>query len=253
MIFCVEADWSYFFIYFFFFLKRTSFSIPKGLLEFLHISYNYESEKRGCCCCSIIVWRRRKQTGQRVHPINTSREKFGEFYTLVKDLTDFPDHFYISFHMDVEQCQNLLQVVEEDISKIDTISIHMDVEQCQKLLQLVEEDISKIDTNYHHCITNEEKLSFCLRHIYCFYLISIHNKGSLLIHLAKCLLLGHTVILLVWMPHKLVSSNSAIKYVTNASCKSFITFPCHFKYPMYLSVISFTRQQKNIIKYNHVV
>ena len=59
----------------------------------------------------------RRQNRQCVHPISWGQREFGYFYTLVRDLEDYPDHFSTYVYMDVVKFQHLLQLVEDDISK----------------------------------------------------------------------------------------------------------------------------------------
>ena len=81
---------------------------------------------------AILLLRRcRRQSRQLLHLINCSQQEFGQFYTLVRNLKDYPDHFPQLF-------------------------FHIDVAKFQHLQKLVEEDISKMDIDYHHCIRNEK-------------------------------------------------------------------------------------------------
>ena len=85
----------------------------------------------------LLLYRRQKHCRYWVHPINQSRQQFGEFHTLYKDLRKYPDRFYTYYPMSKEQFDYILAQIE-----------HL---------------IYKPKTNWWCCISAEEKLAICIR------------------------------------------------------------------------------------------
>lgn len=72
-----------------------------------------------------------------VHEINLERMEFGEFHTLMPQLRQDEKRFYLYFRMSSKNFD--------------------------EILNLVNEDISKMDTNYREAISAEERLAIALR------------------------------------------------------------------------------------------
>ena len=85
--------------------------------------------------CKNFFFRRKK--GKWVHEINVERKDFGEFHTLMPELQQYEKSFYIYFRMPSE-CFD-------------------------EILSLIKEDITKMDTNYREAIPAEERLAITLR------------------------------------------------------------------------------------------
>ena len=86
---------------------------------------------------ALLLYRRQKYHRYWVHPINQSREQFGEFHMLYKDLKKYQDRFYTYYQMSTEQFDYILPQIE-----------HL---------------IYKPSTNWWHSISAEEKLAICIR------------------------------------------------------------------------------------------
>ena len=86
---------------------------------------------------ALLLHRRQKYCRYWVHPINQSREQFGEFHMLYKDLRKYPDRFYTYYQMSMDQFDYILAQIE-----------HL---------------IYKSSTNWRHSISAEEKLAICIR------------------------------------------------------------------------------------------
>ena len=86
---------------------------------------------------ALLLHRRQKYHRYWVHPINQSREQFGEFHMLYKDLRKYPDRFYTYYRMSTDQFDYILAQIE-----------HL---------------IYKSSTNWRHSISAEEKLAICIR------------------------------------------------------------------------------------------
>ena len=79
----------------------------------------------------------RRQKGKWVHQINVEHKEFGEFQTLMPELRQDEKRFYIYFRMPSE-CFD-------------------------EILSLIKEYITKMDTNYREAISTEERLAIILR------------------------------------------------------------------------------------------
>ena len=86
--------------------------------------------------CKNFFFSRRKKR-KWVHEINVERKEFGEFHTLMPELRQDEKRFYIYFRMPSE-CFD-------------------------EILSLIKEDITKMDTNYREAISAEERLAITLR------------------------------------------------------------------------------------------
>jgi len=86
-------------------------------------------------CKNFFFFRRKKR--KWVHEINAERKDFGEFHTLMPELRQDEKRFYIYFRMPSE-CFD-------------------------EILSLIKEDITKMDTNYREAISAEERLAITLR------------------------------------------------------------------------------------------
>ena len=86
-------------------------------------------------CKNFFFFRRKKR--KWVHEINVERKDFGEFHTLMPELRQDEKRFYIYFRMSSE-CFD-------------------------EILSLIKEDITKMDTNYREAISAEERLAITLR------------------------------------------------------------------------------------------
>ena len=85
--------------------------------------------------CKNLFSRRKKK--KWVHEINVECEESGEFHTLMPELRQDEKRFYIYFRMPIE---------------------------CfEEILNLIKEDITKMDTNYREAISDEERLAITLR------------------------------------------------------------------------------------------
>ena len=69
---------------------------------------------------ALLLYRRQKYRRYWVHPINQSREQFGEFHRLYKDLRKYPDRFYTYYRMSMEQFDYILAQIEHTIYKPNT-------------------------------------------------------------------------------------------------------------------------------------
>ena len=69
---------------------------------------------------ALLLYRRQKYRRYWVHPINQSREQFGEFHMLYKDLRKYPDRFYTYYQMSADQFDYILAQIEHLISKPST-------------------------------------------------------------------------------------------------------------------------------------
>ena len=83
----------------------------------------------------LFFFRRKKR--KWVHEINLERKDFGEFHTLMPELKQDEKRFYIYFRIPSE-CFD-------------------------EVLNLIKEDITKMDTNYREAIPAEERLAITLR------------------------------------------------------------------------------------------
>ena len=83
----------------------------------------------------LFFFRRKKRNW--VHEINVERKAFGEFHTLMPELRHDEKRFYIYFRMPSECFDEILSVIKEDITKMDT--------------------------NYREAISAEERLAITLR------------------------------------------------------------------------------------------
>ncbi|KAG8319915.1 hypothetical protein J6590_081055 [Homalodisca vitripennis] len=55
-----------------------------------------------------------------VHPINKKREKFGEYHHLIRDLKLDDDRFKTYFRLNKDEFEEVLSIIDEDITKKDT-------------------------------------------------------------------------------------------------------------------------------------
>ena len=65
-----------------------------------------------------FFFRRKKR--KWVHEINVERKEFGEFHTLMPELRQDAKRFYIYFRMPSECFDEILSLIKEDITKMDT-------------------------------------------------------------------------------------------------------------------------------------
>ena len=86
-----------------------------------------------------------------VQPINPSRQQFGEFNTLYKDLRMYLDRFYTYYRISTEQFNYILAQTG-----------HL---------------IYKPNTNWLHIISAEEKLTICIRYLYILNYFCYHLKA----------------------------------------------------------------------------
>ena len=66
----------------------------------------------------LFFFRRKKR--KWVHEINVERKDFGEFHTLMPELRQDEKRFYIYFRMPTECFDEILSLIKEDITKMDT-------------------------------------------------------------------------------------------------------------------------------------
>ena len=69
-------------------------------------------------CYAIFFFRRKKR--KWVHEINVERKDFGEFHTLMPELRRDEKCFYIYFRMPRECFDEILSLIKEDVTKMDT-------------------------------------------------------------------------------------------------------------------------------------
>jgi hypothetical protein len=68
----------------------------------------------------IIIFFRRKRR-KWVHEMNVERKEFGEFHTLMAELRQDEKRFSIYFRIPSECVDDILILIKEDITKMDTI------------------------------------------------------------------------------------------------------------------------------------
>ena len=68
--------------------------------------------------CKNFFFRRKKRNW--VHEINVERKEFGEFHTLMPEFRQDEKRFYIYFRMPSECFDEILSVIKEDITIMDT-------------------------------------------------------------------------------------------------------------------------------------
>ena len=66
----------------------------------------------------LFFFRRKKRNW--VHEINVERKEFGEFHTLMPELQQDEKRFYIYFRKRSGCFDEILSVIKEDITKMDT-------------------------------------------------------------------------------------------------------------------------------------
>ena len=95
-----------------------------------------------------------------VHPVNTKREEHGEHHTLYKDLRNYPNQFYIYYHMTTQS--------------FDYILMHS------------WDHIYKPKLNFWPSICSEEKLG-CLYQVPCYRGFHYHHYLQLQLRKMNCL------------------------------------------------------------------
>ena len=69
---------------------------------------------------ALLLYRRQKHHRYWVHPINQRHQQYGEFHTLYKDLTKYPDRFNTYYRMSTEEFDYILAQIEHLIYKPNT-------------------------------------------------------------------------------------------------------------------------------------
>jgi hypothetical protein len=92
--------------------ENSRFVFPSDRCSRSYIVFFRDMQKR------FFFFRRKKK--KLVHEINVERKDFGEFHTLMPELGQDEKRFYSYFRMPSECFDQILSLIKEDITKMDT-------------------------------------------------------------------------------------------------------------------------------------